>query len=348
MSSRLDFIDRPINPPGPHLFTVISLFAGCGGSSLGYKWAGGKVLAAVEKDKNAAETYRRNHEGTLIIERDVITLTGEELMQACGIKPRDLDVLDGSPPCQGFSVAGKRQMKDSRNQLFQEYVRLLRELQPKSFIMENVSGMIKGKMRLIFAEIIRELKASGYTVRAWLLNAIYFGVPQRRERIIFIGAREDIGIKPTCLRAQTSAITARIAIDSLVVNEKERAFLLCAGDKYVAYEDWERIPYGRSRKDLGLSGFNCVKFHPDRPANTVRKSDGYLTMHGAMHWRERRRFTVAEFRRFGGFPDAFDFGPDWANAVQQIGNSVPPRFMQAIAEHIRDTVIIPSHSLQVA
>ena len=106
--------------------------------------------------------------------------------------PGELDLLDGSPPCQGFSTAGKRRMNDGRNQLFREYIRLLRGLKPKVFVMENVSGMVKGKMKLIFAEIIRELKASGYHVKARLMNAMYYGVPQSRQRMIIIGVREDI------------------------------------------------------------------------------------------------------------------------------------------------------------
>ena len=113
-------------------------------------------------------------------------------MKITGLQPGELDVLDGSPPCQGFSTAGKRKMDDGRNQLFREYVRLLQGLQPKVLVMENVSGMVKGKMKLIFAEIMRELKASGYHVEARLMNAMYFGVPRSRERMIFIGVREDL------------------------------------------------------------------------------------------------------------------------------------------------------------
>jgi DNA (cytosine-5)-methyltransferase 1 len=123
----------------------------------------------------------------------------EECLRIAGLQPGELDVLDGSPPCQGFSTAGKRKMEDDRNQLFREYVRLLRGLQPKVLVMENVSGMVKGKMKLIFAEIMRELKACGYQVSARLMNAMYFGVPQSRERMIFIGVREDLW---SCIQAR--------------------------------------------------------------------------------------------------------------------------------------------------
>jgi len=176
----------------PDAPTVISLFAGCGGSSLGYSMAGYRELLAVEWDDHAVETFKLNFPDVPVWHGDIAELSVEECLRITGLKPGELDVLDGSPPCQGFSTAGKRKMDDGRNQLFREYVRLLRGLQPKVLVMENVSGMVKGKMKLIFAEIMRELKASGYQVSARLMNAMYFGVPQSRERMIFIGVREDI------------------------------------------------------------------------------------------------------------------------------------------------------------
>jgi DNA (cytosine-5)-methyltransferase 1 len=172
--------------------TVVSLFAGCGGSSLGYSMAGFKELLAVEWDEHAAETFRLNFPGVPVWQGDIADLSVEECLRLTGLQPGQLDVLDGSPPCQGFSTAGKRKIDDGRNQLFQEYVRLLRGLRPKVLVMENVRGMVVGKMKLIFVEILRELKASGYEVKARLMNAMYFGVPQSRERIIFIGVREDL------------------------------------------------------------------------------------------------------------------------------------------------------------
>ena len=181
-----------LKPKAENAPTVISTFAGGGGSSLGYSMAGFRELLAVEIDNNAVETFRMNFPHVPVFHGDIGKLSVEGCMELAGItEPGEFDVLDGSPPCQGFSTAGKRQMTDDRNQLFREYVRLLRGLQPKAFIVENVSGMVKGKMKIIFAEILRELKGSGYEVKAWLLNAKYFYVPQSRERMIFIGVRKD-------------------------------------------------------------------------------------------------------------------------------------------------------------
>ena len=179
--------------------TVISTFAGGGGSSLGYSMAGFREVLAVEWDDNAAATFRLNFPHVPLFHGDIAKLSVEQALKMSGLQPGELDVFDGSPPCQGFSTAGKRDFGDKRNQLFKEYVRLLRGLAPKTFVMENVSGMVKGDMKLMFAEILRELKAAGYAVKARLLNAMYFGVPQSRERMIFIGVRNDrlpAGYKP--------------------------------------------------------------------------------------------------------------------------------------------------------
>jgi DNA (cytosine-5)-methyltransferase 1 len=156
--------------------TVISLFAGCGGSSLGYSMAGYRELLAVEWDEAAAATFRANFSNVEVYEGDIRGLSAEECLSR--VEPGNLDVLDGSPPCQGFSTAGKRRFYDPRNQLVREYLRLLRMLRPKAFVLENVSGLVKGKMKLIFVEMLRELKSAGYRVSARLLDAMWFSVPQ--------------------------------------------------------------------------------------------------------------------------------------------------------------------------
>ncbi len=129
---------------------VVSLFAGCGGSNLGYKLAGCEVLAAVERDPHTVATYKANHPATLLLDGDITTLNPQEIMTELQLNAGELDILDGSPPCQGFSLAGKRQVKDPRNRLFEEYVQFLNAFQPKAFVMENVPGLVTGKMRTIF------------------------------------------------------------------------------------------------------------------------------------------------------------------------------------------------------
>lgn len=344
-NSYLELLDAAwaahLKPRANNALTVISTFAGAGGSSLGYSMAGYRELLAVEWDDNAVETFQLNFPDVPVYHGDIAKLSVEQCLEMTGLQPGELDMLDGSPPCQGFSTAGKRILDDPRNQLFREYVRLLQGLQPRAFVMENVSGMVKGKMKLVFADILRELKACGYRVKAAKLNAMYFHVPQSRERMIFIGIRDDLGIEPGFPKGQSRPIAAGEAIKDVSNPPSEIEFLLAAGQRYRAYKYWASIPIGQSEAKLTGQGMNAVKFTPDRPARTIRNNDGNLTMYGAMHWSEHRRFTEAEFKRFSSFPDSFIFAQSkrWGSSINRIGNSVPPLFMRAIAEHVQQLLV---------
>ena len=321
-------------------FTVVSTFAGCGGSSLGYMLAGGKVRLAVEWDNGAADIYRRNHPQTNLFHGDINDLTVEQALEVTGLAPGELDVFDGSPPCQGFSTSGRRQFEDQRNQLFRQYVRLLQGFRPKAFVMENVSGMVMGKMRIIFAEILRELRACGYRVSARKLNAAHYGVPQSRVRMIFIGAREDLGIDPTHPQPTHAPVSARQALQGLRLDEQEVATLLEIAKIKPIYRAWEFMKPGSNLTKLGLrNGFNTVRVDPMRPAPTLTKSAAYLGFGGLMHWAEQRPFTVGELKRLSSFPDDYDFGANYTNAVERLGNTVPPLLMKAIAQHVRTTIL---------
>ncbi|MCE3236121.1 MAG: cytosine methyltransferase [Vampirovibrio sp.] len=159
---------------------VISLFAGCGGSSLGYKLAGCEVLAAVEYDKNAAAVYRENFEGTRLYEADITLLDPESVLADLNLKPGKLDILDGSPHCQGFSMAGKRRMNDPRNRLFEEYVRFLKIMRPRAFVMENVPGLVIGNMRSITTTTYTRRWDTKHQPASTTLAAC--GVNQRQEK----------------------------------------------------------------------------------------------------------------------------------------------------------------------
>jgi len=199
--------------------TVISTFAGCGGSSLGYKKAGYKELLAIDFNKNAVETFKLNFPEVPVWERDITKVSADEILKFCKIKKGELDILDGSPPCQGFSTAGKRNVNDSRNILFEQFVRLINDLQPKVFIMENVSGMVKGKMKGMFIEIINQLKSLNYNVKCKLLNAKFYEVPQSRERLFFIGVRKDLNIEPSFPIPSKKVITVKEAIKNIKLSE---------------------------------------------------------------------------------------------------------------------------------
>ena len=182
--------------------TCIDLFAGAGGFSLGVSQAGFNVVAAVEIDKGTCDTLRANREcfpNMLIIERDIRELSGAELLllDMVGMKRGELFMLIGSPPCQGFSFANtkNRSLDDPRNKLMFEYIRMVQELQPKVFYIENVPGLFAFKD--FFYSLMLLLEECGYVVRFLMMDACSYGVPQHRKRIFIQGARNDIGMLPT-------------------------------------------------------------------------------------------------------------------------------------------------------
>lgn len=319
--------------------TVISTFAGCGGSSLGYHMAGFRELLAVEWEQNAADTFRLNFPHVPLHHGDIAKLSVDECLRLAGVKSGELTVFDGSPPCQGFSTAGKREIGDARNQLFREYCRLLEGLRPRAFVMENVSGMVKGDFKVVFAEILRALKRCGYRVKARLLNAMFYGVPQSRERMIFIGVREDLGIEPSHPAGWSEPVTPRDAFvgadatDAPPLDDAGRriAALMVPGN----YSD--RHTTAAFKAIIGKTGgaMNCKLLSWDRAACTIVKQE--IGRSGVIHPSRERRCSTRELARIASFPDAFHF-TDRKRGIERIGNSVPPLLMRSIAAHVRALV----------
>jgi len=192
---------------GSNGYRVVSTFSGCGGSCLGLEMAGFEILMASEFVEAARDTYRLNHPGVFVDDRDIRTVTPDDILEQTGLAVGEIDLLEGSPPCASFSTAGKRdkawgevkkysETKQQVDDLFFEYARLVDGLQPKVFIAENVSGLVKGVAKGYFKMILRELKDCGYQVEAKLLDAKWLGVPQSRQRLIFMGVRNDLGVRP--------------------------------------------------------------------------------------------------------------------------------------------------------
>jgi DNA (cytosine-5)-methyltransferase 1 len=207
----------------PSGFTAASSFSGCGGSCLGYRMAGFSVGWASEFVPAAADTYRANHPGTVLDTRDIREVTPEEILTALSLSVGELDLWDGSPPCASFSTAGKRHehwglvrkysdTAQRTDDLFFEYARLLAGLQPRTFIAENVTGLVKGVAKGYFIQILRALRGCGYRVEARALDASWLGVPQARKRIIFAGVREDLGMPPVFPKPLPYQYTVRDAL----------------------------------------------------------------------------------------------------------------------------------------
>lgn len=308
---------------------VISLFSGTGGSSCGYRMAGCKVLLAVEMDENAIKNYKLNFPTTNIFEGDIAKLNIEKKLEELNLKRGELDLLDGSPPCQGFSTAGRRVLDDPRNMLFKEYIRILKATNPKAFLMENVSGMVKGKMKLIFTQILEELKACGYEVKAKLMNASYYSVPQARQRLIFIGYRKDLNKTPSYPKVHDELINCREALKNIKSNNLNDIPKI----KGITSQIWNKIKpgedgpvfFGGKRKY-----FNTIKVNPLKACPTISKSSCCL-----LHWNEKRYFSIDEAKRLQSFPDDFKLIGSYAEKWARIGNSVPPLLIKAVAEHIK-------------
>lgn len=311
-------------PREPNAPTVISTFAGCGGSSLGYHMAGFRELLAVEWEQNAADTFRINFPHVSLYHGDIAKLSVAECLRLAGVAPGELDVFDGSPPCQGFSTAGKREIGDARNQLFREYCRLLQGLRPKAFVMENVSGMVKGDFKVVFAEILRTLKGCGYRVKARLLNAMFFGAPQSRERMIFVGIREDIGREPSHPAAWSAPF-------GVTPDAEPDGVWLTAAQNASAHAH-------KAKQEAKGNGFGWSAIDQNRPCATLPKSLSGSFSHPL--WvtpRGLRAPSSLELSRIGSFPHPFKFTSRDAQWTR-IGNSVPPLLMRSIARHVRTLI----------
>jgi DNA (cytosine-5)-methyltransferase 1 len=171
------------------IMKTIDLFAGAGGMTEGFRQAGFHCLFANDFDDSASATFRRNHSETLVSAESIETLQPQELMDHLSITKGSLDVLIGGPPCQGFSTYGKRDPKDLRNQLYKQYLRFLDALEPKTFVIENVVGILSMLDGQIIEDILQHAKKLGYTERHGIVNAADYGVPQIRKRVIIIGTK---------------------------------------------------------------------------------------------------------------------------------------------------------------
>ena len=175
---------------------AVDLFAGAGGMTLGFEQAGFDVLTSVEIDPIHCATHQFNFPFWSILYRDIIGITGEEIRNLSSIGCGEIDVVFGGPPCQGFSLIGKRYLDDDRNSLVYHFMRLVLELQPKFFVMENVAGITIGKHQQFLEKIIRKFRSNSYEVEEnyQILNAAYYGVPQNRERLFLLGCRRGLNL----------------------------------------------------------------------------------------------------------------------------------------------------------
>ncbi len=329
--------DAHLQPKADNAPTVISLFAGCGGSSLGYSMAGFKELLAVEWDNNAVECFKKNFHDVPVYHGDIKDLTTEKLFELTTLTGSgQLDVLDGSPPCQGFSTSGKRLLDDDRNFLFKEFVRILEITKPKVFVMENVAGMVKGKMKLVFVEILKTLKACGYNVTCKLLNAKYFNVPQSRQRLIFIGCLEGVPVFPKVISNDIIFKDATRYVKEDFETRELTPVVMKYGKVHIGGWSTDQKKYRKIKGNI--SGCMSLKWADyEKIVGTLIKKEISLT--GVVHPDKKRYLSLSEYKRCGSFPDQYEFIGGRSKGVERIGNSVPPLMMREIAETIKASML---------
>lgn len=343
---------RMIEPNG---FNVVSTFSGGGGSCLGYRMAGYKVLYANEFIPEAQKTYMANYPDSYMDTRDIRTVEAEDILKIIGLKKGEVDLFDGSPPCSAFSTAGSRQKHWGKEKhysdtvqrvddLFFEYARILQGLQPKVFVAENVSGLVKGAAKGYFKLILQELKDCGYNVRASVLNARWLGVPQSRERIIFIGVRNDLKMKPVFPTPLPYEYTLKEAFEDLNNDPKEVAELIEMAKKYKWGQVLKKIPANPPKAIKGSSVMNGSYFNLSResmkkPCSTICQMYGLASAAGICHPLEDRKLTIAELKRITSIPDDFILTGTYQQQWERLGRMVPPIMMMGIAKTIQTEIL---------
>lgn len=337
--------------------TVLDLFCGCGGLSLGFEQAGFNVLAGIDVWKDALITYQANHPNSRTMQADLMNLLPEDVEKEIGNS--SIDVIIGGPPCQGFSIAGKRIIDDERNKLYKSFVRMVEYFKPKAFVMENVPNILSMGDGIIRESIVKDFESLGYKVTTKVLLASNYGVPQNRRRAVFVGLSNGKEFEYPEPKTQIP-ITSRDAISdlpeqslaegSLYPIEPQSKFQqeIRKGSTGVYNHDITKhteqtqriialVPDGGNYKDLPKELQDTRKVHiawtrlnSQRPSITI--DTGHFHH---FHYKYNRVPTVRESARFQSFPDTFIFIGNKTSKLKQVGNAVPPMMAKEIAYQLQ-------------
>lgn len=343
---------------------VVDLFSGCGGLSYGLIQAGLKVLLGVDNDHDSLVTFEANHPGSKTTNLDLADpQAAKKIIKEVGDK--NIDIVVGGPPCQGFSLTGSRNIEDPRNKLYLSMFNIVNEIQPKAFLVENVAGMATLYGGKVKEDIISKFEGAGYNVTAKLLSAADYGVPQMRKRLVFVGIKKSIGSfnfpKPTT--TPDNYVTCGEAISDLPSRVYEQ------GDEESSYTTGpttsyqkkirngskklynhvaslhtdkvlrviSQVPEGGNHKDLpkGVGEHRnfheaWTRYHSKRPSRTI--DTGHRNH---FHYEYNRIPTVRENARLQSFPDDFRFYGSRTSQNRQVGNAVPPLLSYNLGKEIK-------------
>ena len=314
---------------------AIDLFCGCGGMSKGLSDAGVNIIAGIDIWDKAINSYKQNFHHQAICE-DLTKLPPDVFNKLYNKTNKPIDLLVGGPPCQGFSIAGKRNTNDPRNSLFMEYVKYLNYFNPKAFIMENVIGILSMKTEKnekVIDIILNEL-SKNYNCIVTKLYASDFGVPQNRRRTIIIGIRKDLEIIPETPKSILS-IENRIPVKNILIskNDVEKNY-------YLSEKALIGIQNKKKRAKENGTGFGAQFLDFDKPSFTIPArywKDGYDALVKYSDT-EIRRLTIVELMRIQSFPDDYILEGSKKEIIMQIGNAVACKFAYHLGKHIIKTL----------
>ena len=349
-------------------YNIIDLFAGVGGLSYGFsKIDDFNIIAANEIEKDISIAYTLNHPGVKMLNCDIAELTEERIFESIG--DAKIDLIVGGPPCQSYSTLGKRQMDDRAN-LFMQYKRILSIVRPKAFVFENVVGILSMDKGRLFKNIQAQFAELGYELKYQVLDAVDFGVPQHRERVILVGYLGKNPFEfplPTHGEGLQPYVTLRDAIGDLPVlqsgesrfeyqSEITNEFLQfvrasgCSLTEHTAPKNGEHLirimqalKDGQCKDDLPedirpKSGYGntYAKLWWDRPSTTITRNFACPSSSRCIHPRDSRAMSIREGARLQSFPDDYQFyGSDGMKRLE-IGNAVPPLLSMAIANKVKE------------
>ena len=382
-------------------FSVVSCFAGGGGSSTGYRLAGGNILLINEFVEEAISSYKQNYPDTPVLVDDIKKYSGQDFLDMAKIKPGELDILDGSPPCSAFSVSGKREkgwvgyVEDTRKtyfddegnivqegelktkegikkysdgkvqegieDLFLEFIRVAKDVQPKVIVAENVKGITFGEAKAKLFEFIKSFEAIGYQVVYRVLSAADFGTPQSRERTIFVCVRNDVAdkiglnfmtINSVFPEPTTTHISIEDAIGEIDNDPDEVKLLRDYYEGSFQKKFLDPLPF-RPKKHTKPSNkefrdwnpkascFNMIRPAPHLPCPTLTQQGQKMGLSGVFHYDENRKLTIKELKRIMGLPEDYELTGKFDQQAERIGRMVAPKMMATLADSIYRKVLKP-------
>lgn len=329
--------------------TAVDLFAGAGGATQGLADAGFDVLASVESDPVAAESYRVNHPGVQLVEEDIRSVDPEELRVGLGVKRGALTLLKACPPCQAYSSIGKGDPADPRNDLVAEVWRFARAFSPRIVMLENVTGLARDER---LPRLVRQLRAVGYSAKTYVLDATAFGVPQRRRRLIVVAVRDGVRELPASLvevlpewfgegamktAGEALSLAARVDPDQDRLHRPrvpspavaQRLAALPIGGSRFDLSDEHRLDC-HSRLDRRDATASYGRIRADAPAPTMTTRCTTPACGQFVHPTEPRALTLREAATIQTFPLTYTFRGGVGQVERQIGNAVPVRMAHGL------------------